>query len=243
VRTVVDVVAAVSAPSLALLLLAAPIAPAAPRHPADNPDCASAQLDSCYRADQMNVFAADGERMVTHYLTQIGVTTESEPTFVFIPSGGTVGSRCVDVNGDDRQHDRSFDYCPTDNAVYIGQNALWDAYRQYRATGALSGLAHEYGHFLQSKKHVPLPRTAGDTIRNENQADCFSGAFIGHLRETLSAAEDITNIERYLSATASEEAPGRDHGTARERVESFALGYAGALQACSAFYPATPLTG
>lgn len=240
-RTVVDAVVAGVTPTLAILLLAAPIAAAAPHYLDDNPRCVGAELESCYGVEQMPAFAGDGERTVVDYLNRMGVAEESLPTLVVIPSGGSVGSPCVDVNGDGVQRDRSFDYCPTDNTVYIGQNTLWDAYRQFHAAGALSGLAHEYGHFLQSIKQVPLPQTASDTIRNENQADCFSGAFIGQLPET--AAGDITSIEQYLSATASQEAPGRDHGTARERVESFELGYAGALQACSAFYPATPLTG
>ncbi len=241
-RNVADAVVAVAAQTFALGLLAAPTAVAAPEYPKDTPDCVDTELESCYRIDQMEVFATAGARMVTDYLTQVGVTT-SLPMLSFIPSGGSVSSQCVDVNGDAGQNDRSFDYCLTDNTVYVGQNTLWDSYRQYRSLGPLSGLAHEYGHFFQSVMQVPLPRNPTDTIPNENQADCFSGAFVGYLRDrgAINNPADITGVPQYLTATASVEAPGRDHGTARERVESFELGYAGGLPACSAFYPASPL--
>ena len=197
-----------------------------------------------YRSDQMDDLAESGARMVTDYLIGIGVSAASLPEMIFIPSGAGVDSQCIDVTGDNNQDDRAWNYCPTDNHVYIGQNTLWDSYRQYGSTGPLSGLAHEYGHYLQSVMGVPKPNTASDTIGNENQADCISGAFLGYLRDRAegSPAQDLGSVEQYLTATASVEAPGRDHGTAAERIESFELGYAGALPACSRFYPATPLT-
>lgn len=243
-RTGVDAVVTAAAQTVAFLFLAAPVAVAAPEYPKETPDCGVTELDSCYRIDEMDMFANAGARMVTDYLTQVGVNPESHPMLSFIPSGGHVSSQCVDVDGDAYQNDRSFDYCPTDNTVYVGQNTLWDSYRQYRSLGPLSGLAHEYGHFFQSVMRVPLPRNATDTIRNENQADCFSGAFAGHLRDRMAidTRAGITSVQQYLTATASAEAPGRDHGTARERVASFELGYTGGLPACSAFYPASPLT-
>ncbi len=192
----------------------------------------------------MHYLAEAGERRVTDYLTQIGIAPGSLPALAFIGSGGGIDSACVDVNGNDDQHDGSWNYCPTDNTVYIGQNALWDSYRQYRAAGPVSGLAHEYGHFLQSVAQVPQPTIPADSIRSENQADCVSGAFIGYLRDRgeIIHPQDIDSIEQYLTATASVEAPGRDHGTAPERVESFHLGYDGTLAACDRFSPATPLS-
>ncbi len=220
---------------------AAPIAAPTPDHPTDSSSCVGAAF--CYGSEQMATFAETGGRMVADYLTQTGASSGALPALRFIPSGGTVPSECVDVNGNSDQHDRSFDYCRTDTSVYIGQDILWDSYRQYQAAGPLSGLAHEYGHFLQSVVGVPMPTTAADTIRSENQADCFSGAFIGHLRDRgeIASPGDVEHVEHYLTATASVEAPGRDHGTARERVESFDLGYRGGLRACNGFFPATPL--
>jgi predicted metalloprotease len=184
------------------------------------------------------------KRMVTDYLTQLGISGYALPRLAFIASGQTARSQCVDVSGDETQNGWSNNYCPTDNTVYIGQNSLWDFYRQYGPAGPISGLAHEYGHFLQVVMHVPDPTSATETIGRENQADCFSGAFINYL-DDLGATDypkDFDNVGQFLTATASAEAPGRDHGTADERTQSFELGYTGGLSACNQFYPATPLT-
>lgn len=223
---------------------AAPAARAAPEPPADTASCPSADLAGCYRWEQMQEFAETGARMVTDYLKAIGISPESLPALTFVASGRTAHSQCVDVNGNEVQNDRSNDYCPTDNAVFIGQNTLGESYRQYGQAAPISGLAHEYGHFLQSVMQVPSPGSATETIRHEDQADCFSGAFMGFLRDrgSIEYPEDVDAVERYLAATASDDAPGRDHGTARERIESFSLGYTGGLPMCSRFFPATPLT-
>jgi Putative neutral zinc metallopeptidase len=238
-----DVLLAAAALTVACAVAAAPIAAACPDPPNDNTSCPAGELDNCYNRDQMRKFVEVGERMVIGYLTQIGVSGHSLPTLTYIPSASSASSQCVDQNGNDTQHDRSFDYCPTDNTVYIGQISLWDFYRQYGAAGPISGLAHEYGHFLQAFAGVPDPTTATETIRHEDQADCVSGAFINYLddRGVVEYPEDFDNVGQYLTATASAEGPGRDHGTADERTQSFELGYTGALPACNQFFPATPL--
>jgi hypothetical protein len=206
--------------------------------------CQSGQLDNCFRRDQMAEFVEIGKQLIVSYLTQHGVPEKSLPTLTYIPSATTASSRCVDPAGDPVQHDRSYDFCPADNTVYTGQNILWEAYQRYGAAGPISGLAHEYGHFLQSIAGVPDPTNPTETIQHEDQADCVSGAFIGYLtgRGVIEDPKDLDNVGQYLAATASAEGPGRDHGTAAERAQSFELGYTGALPACNRFYPATPLT-
>ena len=178
--------------------------------------------------------------MLTGYLTQAGF---GRPGLVYIPSTTSVPSPCPDYYGNGSQHDRSFDYCPADDTVYIGQEVLWDTYRRFGQAALVSGLAHEYGHAIQSDAHVPTPGTADDTIRHEDQADCVSGDVIDDLGERglLTLPDDLAGIRQYLTATASADAPGRDHGTAEERIRAFTLGYDGGLAACSQFYPATPL--
>ncbi len=225
----------------------APVVAAAP-DPRDNDiACAGDDLARCYGGDQTRELAGTGRRLVTEYLDGVGIPADALPELVYVPAGGSAGSQCVDAHGRTAQHDRSYNYCVTDNTIYIGQHILWDFSQRYGPWGPLSGIAHEYGHFLQAVRHVPSPVDAAETIRNENQADCFSGAFVSSLqaRDTLGPMEpavDIAGIESYLTATASVEAPGRDHGTAEERIESFALGHRGGLAACSQFYPATPLS-
>lgn len=227
------------------LIAAAPIAPAAPDHLNDITSCPAGERDTCYRSDQMRELAETGEQLVTDYLTQIGIARDSMPRLFYIPSGSSVKSQCVDSNGRDIQDDRSFNYCVTDNTVYVGRQTLWDYSQRYGPWGPISGLAHEYGHFLQAVRDVPGPGNARETIRNENQADCVSGTFASFwaARRIIEDPGEVDRIERYLTATASVEAPGRSHGTAQERLDSFELGFRDGLAACNQFFPATPLTG
>lgn len=227
------------------LITAAPIALAAPDHLNDTTSCPTGELDTCYRSDQMRELAETGEQLVTDYLTQMGIARDSMPRLSYIDAGSSVTSQCVDSNGRDIQDDRSFNYCVTDNTVYVGRQTLWDFSQRYGPWAPISGIAHEYGHFLQAVRDVPGPGNARETIRNENQADCISGTFASFwaARGSIEDPAEVDRIERYLTATASVEAPGRSHGTAQERVDSFELGFRDGLAACSQFFPATPLTG
>jgi len=145
--------------TVACAVAAAPIATASRDPQNDTISCPAGELDNCYKFEQMREFVEIGEQMVISYLNQIGVSGRSLPTLAYIPSAISVSSPCVDQNGNGTQHDRSYDYCPTDNTVYIGQNSLWDFYQQYGAASPISGLAHEYGHYLQAFTHVPDPTT------------------------------------------------------------------------------------
>jgi hypothetical protein len=228
----------------AALMATAQIAVAAPDHPNDTSVCLGADLAICQAGDQIHILVGTGRRLVTEYLTELGIAEDSLPTLRYIPSRTSARSRCIDVNGQEIQHDQSFNYCLTDNTVYVGQNTLRDFSQRYGPWGPISGIAHEYGHFLQAVRNVPRPRDVGERIRNENQADCVSGAFVGFLEDhgTIKHPGDVDRVKQYLIATASVEAPGRDHGTAEERMDSFELGYRGELAGCNQFFPATPLT-
>jgi hypothetical protein len=221
-----------------------PITSPSPDPRDDIASCASGELDDCYSRERMSEFVQNGARLIVDYLSLIGVPHKALPMLTFIPWNGSASSSCVDKHGNDVQHDRSLDYCAIDNTVYVGQSALWDNYQKFGAAGPISGIAHEYGHFAQSVAGVPSPTTATETIRHENQADCFSGAFVNYLdnRGAVERPKDFDSIRNFLTATASAEGPGRNHGTAAERTHAFKLGHSGALPACNEFYPATPLT-
>ena len=228
--------------ALAVTVAAAPVGVA---DPGSSAACIGVALGGCERSDDMGELVRNVERAVAQYLTGVGISSSSLPALVYIPAGGDAPGDCVDVFGDDVQHDRSFDYCLTDNAVYVGQSGLWDAVRQYGAAGPISGMAHEYGHFLQAFMQVPIPADTEAVIRHENQADCVSGDFMRYLDERGDldvSGGALDSVNRYLVNTASADSPGRDHGTAAERTTSFRLGYDGALRACDEFYPGTPLT-
>jgi hypothetical protein len=227
---------------VALAVAAVPYAAATPD--SDDTPCAGGELDNCYHDDQMGEFVANGQQMVTQYLTELGVPDQALPALTYMPSGNTAVSQCVDQRGNPTQNDQAFDYCPADNRIYVGQRTVWSSYQRYGAAGPISGLAHEYGHFLQTFTRVPEPHAAVETIVHENQADCVSGAFIGYLgaRGQVEYPRDFEHLDQFLTATASAEGPGRNHGTAAERIRAFEQGDAGGLAACDDFYPATPLT-
>jgi predicted metalloprotease len=97
------------------------------------------------------------------------------------------------------------------------------------------GLAHEYGHHLQSYLRLPYPRTARDSVRYENQADCIAGAWAKYASEKgwLEEADDLKDIEGLMRAIGSRESSYRDHGTTSERATAFNEGYKAGLKACT----------
>jgi hypothetical protein len=209
-------------------------AAADPRSP--DVTCPGGELDNCYNEFQMDQFVDVGERMVNGFLGQHGVG--GRPALIFVRLFGGVGGECG-IQGDD-----AYDYCPADNAVYIGQSALWDFYNQYGAAGPIAGMAHEYGHFIQNVRGVPVPQTPTEMIRHEDQADCVAGAFVKYLQGLgdVEYPQDFRNLGDFLRAIGSKEGPGRDHGTSGERVHAFQTGFVGDLAACNRYYPRTPLT-
>jgi predicted metalloprotease len=137
----------------------------------------------------------------------------------------------------------SYEYCGVDQTIYVGQDMLWLFYTRTGDAGPAVGLAHEYGHHIQQQARVPLPRTAEQAIRHENQADCIAGAWTRYTDEQgwLEYPDDIADIESLFPLIGSAEGSDRDHGTPQERYEAFRLGFEGDIQACNAFSPSAPL--
>jgi predicted metalloprotease len=101
----------------------------------------------------------------------------------------------------------------------------------------------QYGHHIQQQVGVPAPRTAEESVRHENQADCIAGAWTRYTDDigVLEYPDDIEDIEALFPLIGSAEGPGRDHGTAGERTDAFNRGFSGDLVACNAYFPSTPL--
>ena len=101
-------------------------------------------------------------------------------------------------------------------------------------------LAHEWGHAIQSSyRHGILYSYASTTI--ELQADCFAGAWVGHVRENglngySISQSDITGA--LLGLVQIGDAPGDSaydplaHGSAFDRVSAFQDGFTGGLGPC-----------
>jgi predicted metalloprotease len=170
---------------------------------------------------------------------------EPPPSHIYYIADGQTGLEgCTDSSHQPAHYSAtSYEYCPVDQAVYLGQDTLWDFYNRFGSVAPAIGLAHELGHHYQTIRGVLAPSTPRASIPHENQADCAAGAWAGYARSKgYLEPRDILHIDRFLPAISSQESPDRDHGTVQERESSFTLGYQNGLTACDRFYPATPLT-
>ncbi len=163
----------------------------------------------------------------------------------YVPKGASGPEGCQDREGNQATYSaESYEYCGGDQMIYVGQDLLWALYDRAGDAGPAVGLAHEWAHHIQSVARVPAPQTAEGSIRLENQADCIAGAWVLFTKEKgyLELPDDIEDIEQLFPLIASAESADRDHGTLREREESFNLGYTRGLDQCNRFFPDTPVT-
>ncbi len=169
-----------------------------------------------------------------------------QPRLVYVPRGASGPQACLTRNGGQgRSSSASFEYCPADQTIYVGQDTLWLFYNESGDAAPAVGMAHEWGHHVQSLVGVPLPRSSRQSINFENQADCLSGAWTKYTdaQGRLEYPDDIEDIETLLPMIASAEGPDRDHGTLEERARSFNRGFSSDVAACNDYFPDTPLAG
>ncbi len=159
-----------------------------------------------------------------------------QPEVVYVPVGESGPEGCLDSNGVQASYtSRSYEYCPSDETVYVGQRTLWEFYSETGDAGPAVGLAHEFGHHIQHQLNLPAPQTAAQSIQYENQADCLSGAWVKFTDEQgwLEIPDDIEDIELLFPLIGAAEGIDRDHGTAEEREEAFNDGFTGGVTACA----------
>jgi len=157
------------------------------------------------------------------------------PQVIYVPSGAAGREGCLDMNGRSASYtSRSYEFCPADNRVYVGQDTLWEFYSETGDAGPAVGLAHEFGHHVQTQLDLPPARTTDQSIRVENQADCLAGAWTKWTDEKgyLERDDDLKDIESLFPLIGSAEGPDRDHGTTRERRNAFEAGFEGGVAAC-----------
>jgi predicted metalloprotease len=162
----------------------------------------------------------------------------------FVTSGSKLQEACGDPGtGSNLADDASYEFCPADNNVYIGQRLAFALYSQAGDVAPATGLAHELGHHIQSLTGVPVPQSDAQTLVHENQADCVSGAFLGFANDHKWLEQsDVPVLEKYLGLIASSENdPNRTHGDFQERGAALELGGKQGIKACDSFYPSTPI--
>jgi len=220
-----------------------PGAQPSPRGP--RPSATGESLEGKFRYGTMDQYVDAVTPMITQW---IEVTWSGMPLpnrVVYVPHGAAGPEDCLDPNGRAATYTSgSYEYCPAEQVVYVGQDILWEFYTRTGDAGPAVGLAHEFGHHVQVQVGVPSPRTADDSVRHENQADCLAGAWTRFTDEKgwLEYPDDLEDIDALFPLIGSAESLDRDHGTAEERNRSFQRGFEGGVPACDAFFPAVPVS-
>jgi hypothetical protein len=202
--------------------------------------CPSKSLRGCFSESTMATYFAFVLPIVDKFFETTWHSLPLPGHVYFILDGAQVKEACGDAqNGSREADDTSYAYCPADDNVYIGQHMAYQLYSLAGDVAPAIGIAHEFGHDVQQQAGVPGPRTDADTLVHENQADCVSGAWLGHANsQHLLEQGDVPAIERYLELIASSESdPNRTHGDFAERGQSLQLGGEKGISACNDFYP------
>lgn len=134
-------------------------------------------------------------------------------------------------------------YCSGDDFIAYDD----EQFLQYMADnagkeGIAVMLAHEYGHLVQFRGH----QRADTVVANEQQADCFSGAWAAHLAAgesqllQFSDADIRRGLLGMLALRDEVQGSGLDdpgaHGTGFDRVGAFQDGFEGGPTRCAAFF-------
>jgi predicted metalloprotease len=151
------------------------------------------------------------------------------------------------VCGDDAGND-DFNalYCPDDDSIYWDRADLLPVAKQYFGDMAINALlAHEYGHAVQLRAKLVDDDTP--PLVREQQADCFSGAYLrwvaeGHSpRFTVSTTDGLSKVLAGAIAVrdpiTTPEHPTlaiMEHGTALDRITAFQKGFDNGPHGCAA---------
>ena len=121
-------------------------------------------LEGCYDYDGMQAFYDEGIAAVVAYIdaTFTDPTVMQPAQWIFVEEGATGREPCTDeIGGFATYTDESYEYCPLNETVYVGQRSLWKTYEQAGDAGAVIGMAHEAGHHMQAVAGVGGAGTRG----------------------------------------------------------------------------------
>jgi predicted metalloprotease len=126
-------------------------------------------------------------------------------------------------------------YCPRSNSIYYDYNFMGRMYSQVGDYAAVSILAHEWGHLVQTQ--LGVARGGAFTIQLELQADCLSGAYTQYC-QTQGALDPGDLEEAGIGLFKGGDPIGmpwfssQAHGTAMQRIDAFLTGYKNGAQKC-----------
>lgn len=129
--------------------------------------------------------------------------------------------------------------CYQHEKFYIGGAMLFTNYAESNELAPITIIAHEYGHWLQDATGIAddeFGPGSAFTVKQENQADCVSGAYVKWLsavqRVTLGGLTTLLGMIWQHGSNPYIE-PLKVHGEPHERTWAFTTGYDKGLSACN----------
>lgn len=225
-----------------------PAASCAPGQFADSRGICLPCLDyeGCFtKSSDMYYFLNTGVELIHRFGASEFPTVDTSAKWLFVRTGATGDEGCTDgAGGRARYNDKSYEYCPSDRRVYVGEQSMWRYYTDHGDAAPIVGLAHEWGHHLQNLAGIVVraDHQREDILAQEIQADCVAGAWGGWAnRQGIMDAEDDLKDVGSLMRVIADFGPTRQHGDLDERIEAFSTGYAQGVTACNKYVPHAPL--
>jgi predicted metalloprotease len=153
---------------------------------------------------------------------------------------------CGEPRTDYREVQDNAFYCPEGDFIAFDDAALFpELESRFGRYTIATVLAHEWGHAIANRRDYSLPG-----VLTELQADCFSGAWMGHIRRGDAPALQLgdTDLRRAITGILEfRDDPGTSsteegaHGSAFDRLGSFQDGLEGGARACDAYAETPPV--
>ncbi len=160
--------------------------------------------------------AAGVEDLLIDYIRTLPEGQTIKPPRLFFFEGRAYSRGCPNVGIDAPA------YCPADHTVYLELGLGNQVAERYGDFGALSIIAHEFGHAYMFKRNQHPVGNAGELA-----ADAFAGGFARYA-ETRGALEpgDLDEARYTFASVGDYEVYHHDHhGTPMERRQAFEDGY------------------
>ncbi|MGE5829287.1 MAG: neutral zinc metallopeptidase [Micromonosporaceae bacterium] len=117
-----------------------------------------ASLEGRFSYGEMDEYVDAVLPMITEWAHRTWPDLPDPAQVVYVPHGATGPEGCRDSRGRlARYSARSYEYCGADQRIYVGQDMLWSLYTEAGDAGPAVGLAHEWGHHVQSLLGAPPP--------------------------------------------------------------------------------------
>jgi hypothetical protein len=207
--------------------------------------CPGGSHEGCHTYDDMDTYLTHILALISPLFDELYGTANRPANFYYVAANSSGPMLCTTPEGTQASYNsRSYLYCGGDQAIYTGQDTMWEFYAGIGDAAPAVGYAHEWGHHIQNIMGVPQSQDLKQNIQRENQADCIAGAWLYYAERSgvLEYPDDLGDLQGLLQAIASAESDlSRDHGTLEERSYAVDYGYNYGLRGCNQYFPNTPI--